>query len=287
MKKRIFSIFAFLLILIGLFVAAYIASRVLIPPGKGALQVTSNIKAQVFLDDKNIGNTNFCKCSQNETIDSREYTIRLVPEDKTQTPFTGKIRIQPNVLTAVERTFLVGSYASSSILTLEKTSEKDASLFVASIPDGALVTLDGNRVGATPYFQKSISASEHELEIRKQGFGKKTLRIRAVAGYKLVINAVLGTEATGGDETSASPTPLPTVLTPAPISSVQVKISQTPTGFLRVRKEPSTGGSEIGRVNPGEIYSILDEKSGWYQIKLKDETSGWISSTYAQKISIQ
>ncbi|OIP57891.1 MAG: hypothetical protein COX79_05180 [Candidatus Levybacteria bacterium CG_4_10_14_0_2_um_filter_36_16] len=287
MKKRIFSIFAFLLILTGLFIAVYIASQVLIPPGKGALQVTSNIKAKVFLDDKNIGTTNFCKCSQNETIDSREYTIRIVPEDKTQIPFTRKIRITPNVLTAIERTFLVGSYASSSILTLEKTSEKDASLFVASIPDGALVTLDGNQVGATPYFQKNISASEHELEIRKQGFGKKTLRIRAVSGYKLVVNSVLGTEATDQDETSVSPTPLPSTLTPTPASSTQVKISQTPTGFLRVRKEPSVAGSEIGRVSPGETYSLLDEKNGWYQIKLRDETSGWISSTYAQKISIQ
>jgi len=57
----------------------------------------------------------------------------------------------------------------------------------------------------------------------------------------------------------------------------------TPTGFLRVRDGNSIGSLEIGRVNPGETYEILNEKNGWYEIQFDDEKKGWISSQYAKK----
>jgi uncharacterized protein YgiM (DUF1202 family) len=58
---------------------------------------------------------------------------------------------------------------------------------------------------------------------------------------------------------------------------------QTPTGFLRVRDQASLNGAEIGQVKPGETYALLDEQTGWYQIKLTNGKTGWISSQYAQK----
>ena len=62
----------------------------------------------------------------------------------------------------------------------------------------------------------------------------------------------------------------------------QVVISATPVGFLRVRSEPNLGGSEVGRVNPGDVFELLEESEGWYKIKLEDG-EGWISGQYAQK----
>lgn len=287
MKKRIIIVFSVVLILIGIFIAFYLISGFLVPKGKGALQVNSSIKADVFLNGKLIGKTDLCKCNQNETITEGEYSIKIVPDDKNYPAFTTKIKIQPGVLTAVERTFLPGSFASSYILTLEKTSSKDPQLLVLSIPDGALVSLDGIQLGVTPFLSKALTASEHEVEIIKQGFGKKTIRIRAVPSYKLVINAILGTDSGGKEELDdkdknikQSPTPTPTAS-----PSAQIKIKDTPTGFLRVRKEGSVGAAEVGKVNPGEIYPFIDEVNGWFQIRLKDGTTGWVSSTYSVKIT--
>ncbi|MCL5411275.1 MAG: SH3 domain-containing protein [Patescibacteria group bacterium] len=64
----------------------------------------------------------------------------------------------------------------------------------------------------------------------------------------------------------------------------KVKISSTPTGWLNVRGGASQSNSIITKVNPGEIYELLEEKTGWYKIKLSDGKEGWISSQYATKI---
>ncbi|MCL5970430.1 MAG: SH3 domain-containing protein [Patescibacteria group bacterium] len=92
-----------------------------------------------------------------------------------------------------------------------------------------------------------------------------------------------------------SPTPTPTLanpfLTPTPkekssptiSSSSKVVILDTPNGFLRVRDDASLSGAEIARVTPGETFPLLDESNGWYKIKLKDGTTGWVSSQFAEK----
>ncbi len=59
----------------------------------------------------------------------------------------------------------------------------------------------------------------------------------------------------------------------------KVIIKETGTGWLRVRSTP--GGSEIGRVNPGEEFYLLDKKDGWVLIELSDGQKGWVSSKYA------
>lgn len=84
-----------------------------------------------------------------------------------------------------------------------------------------------------------------------------------------------------------TPTPVPTKTT-STTPAKQVQIKDTPTGFLRVRSDASTGASEIGRVKPGEKYAVLDSKtvSGvlWYKITFTETQDGWISGEYATKI---
>jgi len=63
---------------------------------------------------------------------------------------------------------------------------------------------------------------------------------------------------------------------------VQIIILNTPTGWLRVRKGAGTSYDEVGRVKPSEKYPFIEEKNGWYKIKLNDE-EGWISAQYAEK----
>ena len=69
----------------------------------------------------------------------------------------------------------------------------------------------------------------------------------------------------------------------ANLNKPRVQILSTPTGFLRVRQDSSVAGLEIAQVKPGESYELIDEKTGWFEIKLTDGKLGWISSSYAKK----
>ncbi len=274
MKKSLLIGFAVVLILSGFFIILKI-TNFLSPVAKGALQVTSNIQATVYLDNKSVGTTPVCLCNQNQTIKNGEYNLRISPFDSSLTDFQTRIKINPKVLTAVDRTFLPGALANSYTLTLEKINNPNPELLVTSIPDGAIVSIDGNPSNVTPLSLKDIAASEHELEIQKAGFNKKTIRIRVVKNYKLVVNTILGTEIKGLEDT---PSP-----TPQASSSALIRVKNTTTGFLRVRETPSISAGEITRVMPGEEFPFIDEQEGWYKIKVASN-EGWISSDFSEKI---
>ena len=281
MKKRVLMVLAILLILAGIFILVRVAANVLKPKGRGALQVNSNIRASVTLNGEVLGTTPLYRGDQNESLPEGLYDLKITPEDKNLEAYSAKVKINPGVLTAVERTFLPGSLASSYILMLEKSQVKNPQIFISSIPDNSLVSIDGTDEGVTPLNLPSISASEHEVEIQKEEFSKKTIRVRAVDGYKLVLNVVLS--AGGSSEIEIAPSVSPTaVLTPIPPPN-SITIKNTPTGFLRVRSTPSLAGTEIGRVTPSETYEVLEENASWVKIKLKDGQEGWVSKTYTQK----
>jgi type II secretory pathway component PulF len=82
-------------------------------------------------------------------------------------------------------------------------------------------------------------------------------------------------------ETVSTTLPLEiTSTTPEIISLGKIKILLTTTGFLNVRSEPSLGGSIITKVYPDEIYNVTAIKSGWYNIDLPNEQTGWVYSIY-------
>lgn len=279
MKKKLVALVSIILIFIGFFLLFQVLGN-LLPKGKGALQITTNVRAKVLLNGKGIGTTPLCKCDQNDRIDEGNYTLQLIPEDSSET-YTAKIRVGRGVLTAIDRTFLPGSYASSYTLYLEKIPSQNPELFVSSLPAGALVTIDGNDSGATPNLIKQISASEHEIELQKGGYGKKTIRVKTVPGYKLIVEAVLGTLPEAGEVLPGSEvTPTPT---PTGADKQTVTVSSTPTGFLRVRQDASVASAEIGRVVPGDELLLLEEQPEWYKIELPDGKTGWISSSFAEK----
>lgn len=279
MKKKIVGFLSIVLIFIGFFLLFQVIAS-FIPKGKGALQVTSNVKAKILLNGKEIGSAPLCKCDEGDRIAEGNYTIQIIPEDSSNT-YTSKIKIGKNVLTAIDRTFLPGSYASAYTLYLEKIFSGEPELFISSLPTSALVSIDGNDEGVTPLLEKKISPSEHEVELQKGGYGKKTIRVRTVNGYKLIVEAVLGTvpsanEQLPGNEPPATPTPTGE-------EKPKVVILDTPTGFLRVRSQPNTSSSEVGRVNPGDELILLSEENGWFQIELDSGDKGWVSSDYAEK----
>lgn len=290
MRRNLLLVLAIVLILVGLFLLVKVIQTIS-PKGQGALQVAANIKSKVYLDDKLLGEAPVCKCEQNNTILQGEYTVKIVPDDTQFTPFVVRIKIEPGLLTHVERTFLPGSLASAYVLTLEKTGTKEPQLFVGTIPDSAMVTIDNNPGGTTPLTLDSISESEHEIEIQKEGFAKKTIRVRTIPEHKLLISAYLGTESAENMEINESTSPTPTTepdqedeeekLT----AENQIEINETQVGFLRVRSTPSTAGRELTRVEPGEIFTYTETQNGWYKINLPDGTSGWVSGSYVTEVN--
>lgn len=283
MKRRLTIALAIILVATGLFILSnviYSFKNV----EKGALQVTANTKSKVYLNGQYIGDTQLCKCDQNDTLNSGNYELRIEPYDKSLSAYTVRVKINGGVLTAVDKTFLPGSLGSSYVLTLENENTKKPSLNIVSIPDGALVTIDSVAVGATPFTTDALPASEHEIEIQKEGFGKKTIRVKTADNHILDVTAILGT----GDENTILPSPTPTASasaspTPTVAQTTKVTILSTPNGFLRVRSGAGTTFSEVTKVNTGQTFTLLDEKDAWYEIQVDSSTTGWISSQYASK----
>lgn len=81
-----------------------------------------------------------------------------------------------------------------------------------------------------------------------------------------------------------SPPPQEEVSETPVVQTLQVEILDTPTGFLNVRKGPGTNFAKVAQVKPGEIYELVSEDSGkgWYQIKLDQDLSGWVTKQYAK-----
>jgi len=248
---------------------------------KGGLQVTANVHGRVLLDGKVIGEIPVRKTSPSDTIPVGNYELRIEPEDITLSSYTARIRVNGGVLTAIDKTFLPGSLGSAYTLTLEKTQSQKPKIDITSVPSGALVTIDSVAVGATPYSSDSLSASEHEIEIQKEGFAKKTIRVKTVERHTLVVSAALGTGDIGTVQLPPAVSPSPSTTTsPTPASATTITILKTPNGFLRVRGGPSTSFGEVARVRPGETYTIITQENGWYQIQAEG-VNGWISSQFA------
>lgn len=266
-------------------------------PKAGELRIESQPSATIFLDNKNIGKTPY-----KEKVASGEYSLRLVPESTTTqlTNWEGKIVVGPNLLTYVNASLSESELTTAvDVVWLEKITSKGSELSVTTNPDGATVLVDDVTRGVTPLSVTDILSGEHNLSITSAGFLPRSLKIKTTSGYRLIASLKLALssanpapapEASPSVEPAVSGKPTPTKaatnsgsLVPDPPRPFVV-IKDTPTGFLRVRTEPSTGASESARVNPGEKYTYFDSQNGWYQIKYDGKNSGWVSGQYVDKV---
>lgn len=274
--KKFFWFFVFLVLTIIIFVAAlfYLNRKT----GKGALQVTTIPESRIYLEGKFIGNTPLCKCNSYDMLPVGDYNIEIVPNQSGLRPYREKITINKSTLSVIDRNFGNGALSSGSVITLEPLSDKKAlEIMIISFPDKASVFIDNDLVGITPLLLKNITESDHDLRITKNGYSDKSVRIKAVVGFRLKAIITLGI-----NPDFSSPSTVPSSITPSPSVS-KVVILDTPTGFLRVREESSVASPEIGRVNPGSTFDLVSEKEGWFKIKLEDGRTGWVSSQYAEK----
>jgi hypothetical protein len=288
MNKFLFIIIPALLI--ALLVYLFILHLQNLSSQKGALQVTSMPVSKVYLNDKYIGRTPISKTDATDMIQADNYTIRLVPVDTSFSEYQEKITISTGILTVVDRKFNKESLSEGYVISLIPLIDKNQTeLEVISFPAGSKIDLDANSIGKTPLLYKKPTESDHILNIYKEGYNEKAIRIRTPKGYRLTVIAYLSIGPADAKPvqpaTTISPSPSSTI-SPSPSeesTATKVLILDTPTGFLRVRESNNLNSAQITTVAPGETYAIINEETGWFEIKLTDGKTGWISSQYAKK----
>ena len=242
MRKTLFLTLVFIsVILIALrFFSKPLNSYFNFQPRSG-IRVESNTKAKVFINKQEVGETPF----QKEDLKTGEHMVELKADKYT---WQGYVRTNPGTLTIVNRELSENTTQSTGeVISLEKGNGKGNGLLILSNPSEADVEIDGKIVGKTPLSVDDPSPGEHQFMVSKNGFLKRSIRSVLTDGFKLVMSVDL----------SLSELDL-TKLQTSPIESTQyVLIKPTPTGFLRVRSEPSISGNEIGRVLPGEKLVLL------------------------------
>lgn len=297
--KRKFFLLLFLVVLLAL-IGGIIKVAGGRQPREGELRVESSPTTSIFLENKHMGRTPL-----RQKTEVGEYTLRLVPESTTQVSgWQGKITVGPNLLTYINATLAESELSSAvDILWLEKITSKKAEFSVITNPDGATVVVDDQTRGVTPLTIQDLEVGEHTLAVTSPGFLSRTVKVKLTAGYKLIANLKLALSSGGLPEatptaTAVSPTPTPKTgagKTATPSATFPdppkpfVIIKDTPTGFLRVRMEPTTAATEAAQVKPGEKYTYLDNKKDskgttWYQIKYDGQNSGWVSGQYVETI---
>ena len=307
MKKA--TILTIILGILLLGVAAFVIKSTLLKPAFAGLQVKTVPTSTVFIDGKNVAQTPY----DEKQLKAGEVTLKLVPQSTTGSfaSFEKKIKLSSGTQTIIEWDFGESESSSSGeIMTLEKNSDKQkAGLTIISSPDSSLVKVDGEPKGFTPVSLDKLEAGDKQITLSATGFSERNINAKLLAGYKLILSVKLAenqespapetspTPSVGltptptpktGAKTTPTPTPTPKTgskVTPSPVSLKRpyVTIKETPTGWLRVRADASTTSAEVARVNPGESYPLVEEKSGWYQITYTTGKDGWISGQYAEK----
>lgn len=67
-----------------------------------------------------------------------------------------------------------------------------------------------------------------------------------------------------------------------PEINLRVKIDDGST-YVNIRQKPSIVSEKIGQANDGDTFEFISLDAGWYEIKLTDGSTGYISAKYAVK----
>jgi hypothetical protein len=274
--------------------------KVLQKPNYAALQVATTPDCKVFLDGQEAGSTPFF----DDKLEVREYQIKLVPQDEASglVSWEEKVSLVANIVTSIN--YQLGpeeDLLSGEILALEKVADpKTSALAVISNPGEALVRVNGESRGFTPTAVENLTPGRYEIIVSAPGFMEKTITAQTIAGYRLTVSVKLAREELEGvaeattsaeeeeeeaeeeEEEEAEEEEEPSS---SDLKKPYVKILSTPTGWLRVRLEPTTTATEAAKVNPDETFPYLDEEeNGWYKIEYEEGEEGWISGVYAELV---
>lgn len=253
-------------------------------PKVAGIYIETNPPSTVFINGKEVGHTPYKGLRE-----PGEIILRLIPDSfqRRLSSYETKLNLIAGVETVLKRDFGdLEETSAGEVLSLEKIDKDETSLIVVTIPDAAQLVIDEKDKVITPYKTSLILPGEHTLTISAEGFLERTIRVKTHLGYKLTIVVKLAKVSKPVDEEVSQ---TPEDLEEKEEKTIkEVEILTTAVGFLRVRDKPSTLGKEVGRVDPGRRYPIveIDEKTGWYKIEYEEGRFGWISNQYAREVDL-
>lgn len=219
--------------------------------------------ATVYLDGKEVGKTPY----EDKNLPIKQVDVRV---EKDGSSWQGKVNLTAQTITIINRDLAKETASSAGeVLTLEKGK----GLTLVSNPSEAEIEIDGKSIGKSP-ITVNLDSGEHTIVVSHPNYLKRSIRASLPDKFNLTVSVDL----------SLSEADLTAVATEVITQTPQVKVLQTPTGFLRVRDKPSLSGKEISRVNTGDKMVFLESLSGWTRVKLSDGTEGFVSSSYIEKI---
>jgi uncharacterized protein YgiM (DUF1202 family) len=242
-------------------------------PVKAEIEIKSYPQASVYINGQEVGKTPY----QDRNFKPGVTEIRLVA-DGVNTQWERQMSIPPQTSVIISRTLSDDAAKTEGHILYFEDSGKDniAGLIINSIPQGASIVIDGEMKGETPLTLNDLSPGEHKITASLPSYKSKEIITNAIAGYKLVAEMSLSRDVELSDDSEDQEEEQEE-------DQAMIEILDTPTGWLRVREDASTSSKELGKVDPGEEFVLVDEKSGWYKIEFEDG-EGWISSTYAEKV---
>lgn len=280
---------------------------------KSGLQViTNDIPASIYLDGQYLEKTPYI----GKDLKAGQYTLKILPDDSNLVPYETTINLRGGLLTVV--TWIPGNRPETSggvIYEMEKLSNsKHAEISIISLPDQAIVSLDGQNREFTPILIENIEPGHHEFEMSLPSYETQKHTINVVAGHRMDVTVKLAksidtnqfdsetAEATPSAEIASDSATSTSKATPSAQTStssgvpVRQAVIQNGSGtvtiqstnyfvnsqeVLKVRSEPNSTGKEIGQASVGKSYPYLNEtQAGWYKISFNDQT-GWVSGQYA------
>jgi len=236
-------------------------------PRKAGVEIITKNTAKVFINGKEAGMTPY----KNLGLVPGDLKVKLVFEKEV---WEKTLKLERNVTTVVD--WSDEPESNGYVLNLEETGDREmAGLLVNSDPDKALVMVDGEVLGYSPLGLRDIGAGDKQIKISYPGFESKTLFVKSMAGYRLLIEAKLPRTRVEG-----LVGPSPTAGVKVTVETVKVKVTET--GWLRVRERAGSGSREIGRVYPGEKFEVVRREAGWVGIRMEGGGVGWVASSYVE-----
>lgn len=272
---------------------------------KAGLQIiTGDVASTVFLNGQYLEKTPLIE----KELKPGDYTVRIQPDDPGFVAHETQVTLRKGLLTVI--TWKPGIRPETSggvIYEMEPLKNKQsAEVSFVTIPDGAIITLEGKEKEFSPVIIPSVSPGKSEFEVTLPSYETQRHTINVVQGFRMLVSVKLAKL-----ESSVEPSPAPTSnasdsanLAPSATSSATTAPSASssaqqagpsvqimPTGYfkdgkeaLRVRETPSVAGTEIGFVYVDQTYPYLGTTTNnWLQISVNDK-QGWVSADYAKLV---
>lgn len=286
---------------------------------KAGLQViTGERSASLFLDGQYLEKTPFI----GKDIKPGTYTLRIQPDDSSLVPYEVNVNLRKGLLTVV--TWMAGERPELSggvIYEMEKLPGRGRTeIAVVSIPDGAIVSLQGRDKEFAPLTMTDIEPGQKEYEVSLPSYEAQRHTINILAGHKTTITVklakseiidintvaapMIATDSAGvtpglqtGATDSSSNSRLASIsaqTAPSSTSGIKTvgngsKVTIQSTNYyenqvevLKVRDAASVNGTVMGTAQVGDQYVYLQESfDGWHKIQFGNLV-GWVSGQYAK-----